>query len=208
MPTWGNTDIHNQKPKFDVERETRESVQLALFVNKSVYTGTTNTTIQLAYNDGAGNNVANIGVAADQYVYIAGTGSTTTSVSANGYAGFFEGTNQVASISGNTVTLTSGVTSNIAVGTIIEFDNAIAYNANKTQEASYGKDTVLVTPTRLANNQVTMGNINPGWVHIQKKTNNDGTVRYIHETLVALANPVAANVYSGNTSWGTAFTGV
>ena len=47
-----------------------------------------------------------------------------------------------------------------------------------------------------------------GWVHIQKKTNNDGTVRYLKETLVALANPVAANTNSGNTSFGQFLTGL
>ena len=64
-------------------------------------------------------------------------------------------------------------------------------------------------PTSPTNGQqANVGNITQGWVHIQKKTNNDGTVRYLKETLVALANPVAANTNSGNTSWGQAFTGV
>jgi hypothetical protein len=72
--------------------------------------------------------------------------------------------------------------------------------------ANYGADTVLVTTTRLqaANNNIG-GNIQPGWMHVQKKVNNDGAVRYIRETLVALANPTATNTASGQTSWGTAF---
>jgi len=53
-----------------------------------------------------------------------------------------------------------------------------------------------------------LGDVTLGWVNIRKKTNNDGSVRYLKETLVALASPVASNTASGNTSWGTAFTGV
>ena len=34
MPTWGNTDNHNQKPKFDAERETREVIQLYVGTGK------------------------------------------------------------------------------------------------------------------------------------------------------------------------------
>ena len=70
MPTWGNTDGHNQKPKFDVERETREVLQF------NILTGNTagNNIIQVAYNDGFQNNVANIGAAAGQYVYFLANG--------------------------------------------------------------------------------------------------------------------------------------
>jgi len=120
----------------------------------------------------------------------------------------FFSNNTVQSVSGNVVTLTAAVFANNAVGTVIEFDKAIAYPAAKTVEKTYNQDTVLVTATRHANNSVAVGNINLGWNHIQKKTNNDGSVRYITETLVALASPAASNTYSGNTSWGTAFTGV
>ena len=135
MPTWGNTDAPNAKPKFDVERTTREVIQLALFTSANITSNSSNT-IQLVYNDGAGNNVANIGVAAGQYVYVAGQGVTTTGVSANGYPGYFGSNNTVVSVSGNTVTLSANISSNIAVGTVIEFDKAIAYNANKTVETT------------------------------------------------------------------------
>ena len=225
MPTWGNTDVANQKPKFDYERTTREVIQLALFANANTTTNGTST-IQVSYNDGAGNNVANIGVATGQYVYVAGQGAASSGVSANGYPGFFTSNVTVSGISGNTITLSSNITSNIVVGTTIEFDKAIAYNTNKGVETTYNQDTILVTPTRLNNTAAPIGvngsqanvgagitttqvgNISQGWVHIQKKTNNDGTVRYLKETLVALANPVAANTNSGNTSFGQFLTGL
>jgi len=207
MPTWGNTDVANAKPKFDVERQTREVIQLALFASANT-TANGTTTIQLAYNDGAGNNVANIGVAAGQYVYVAGQGTSTSGVSGNGYPGFFASNNTVVSVSGNTVTLSANITSNIAVGTTIEFDKAIAYNTNKTVEVTYNQDTVLITATRAANTLINSGNYSAGWVHIQKKTNNDGTIRYLKETLVALANGTASNTSSGNTSWGGAVSGL
>ena len=48
MSSWGNTDNHNQKPKWDVERETREVIQL------TVLSGNTagNNVISVSYNDG------------------------------------------------------------------------------------------------------------------------------------------------------------
>jgi hypothetical protein len=205
MPTWGNTDNHNQKPKMDVERETREILQL------TVRTGNTagNNIVQIAYNDGAGNNVANIGVAVNQYVYFYVNGFANPGGTAgNGYPGFFASNTQVSAISGNTITLSTNLFNTVSAGYGVEFDKAIVYNSNKTNQKTYGQDTVLVTPTRLANSTVTLGNLAPGWVAIQKSTNNDGTVRYRKEVLVALANPTAANTNSGNTSWGQAFTGL
>ena len=53
-----------------------------------------------------------------------------------------------------------------------------------------------------------IGNMNVGWNYVQKKTNNDGTVRYLKETLVALASPVASNVSSANTSSNSIFGGL
>ena len=86
MPTWGNSDNHNQKPKFSRDRETREVVQLA------VATGNTagNTIIVLSYTDGGANNVANIGVAAGQFVYFWPNGVANPGGQAgNGIPGFF-----------------------------------------------------------------------------------------------------------------------
>jgi hypothetical protein len=205
MPTWSNNDNHNSKPKWDVERETRDFVQLL------VRTGNTagNNIIQVAYNDGGQNNVANIGVAAGQYVYFMANGfGAPGGTAGNGYPGMFFSNTTVSSTSGNTITLSSALFNTVNVGFGVEFDKAISYPSTKPVEKTYNADTVMVTPTRLANNTVAMGNMTVGWNQIRKKTNNDGSVRYIHETLVALASPTASNTASGNTSWGTAFTGV
>ena len=69
----------------------------------------------------------------------------------------------------------------------------------------------MVTGTRAANansSVAPVGDLAAGWVHIQKKTNNDGTVRYLKETLVCLGNPIASNVSSGNTSFGSIVNGL
>ena len=54
MPAWSNTDAPNSKPKCNMERQTREVVQL--------YVGTGNTAgnnvISVVYNDGAQNNLS------------------------------------------------------------------------------------------------------------------------------------------------------
>jgi hypothetical protein len=66
-------------------------------------------------------------------------------------------------------------------------------------------DTILVTATRAANANNTLanvGNLNQGWNHVWKKTNNDGTIRFIKETLICLANATASNTTSGNTTSG------
>jgi len=202
MPSWGNTDAPNLKPKWDVERQLREVVQLAT----ANTTNSGNTVITLAYNDGYQNQVANLGIAAGQSVFVLYNGVGGNNSGANGFPSMFLSNTTVSSTSGNNVVLASGVFNTVATGTIIEFDKSIAYPSAKAVAKTYNPDTVLVTQTRssAANNQIG-GNIVPGWVHVQKKVNNDGTVRYIRETLVTLANPSASNVYSGNTSWGVAF---
>ena len=213
MPTWGNTDNHNQKPKFALERETREVFQF------NVLTGNTagNNMIQVSYNDGAQNNVANIGVAAGQFVYFLanGFGASGGGLAGNGTPGFFQSNTQVSSTSGNTITLNNNLFNTVSAGFGVEFDKTIVLNPNKTASANYQADTILITTTRAENGGVgapnsafTIGNVNVGWNRIVKKVNNDGTTRYLKETLVALANPTAANTNSGNTSWGQAFTGV
>jgi len=208
MSSWTNTDsFSNQgKPKWDVERTTRDNVQATVFAGNTAG----NNVITLSYLDGGANNVANLGIGVGQYVYfwVNGFGSNNGGQSGNGIPGMFTSNTTVASISGNTVTITPALFNTVSAGFGVEFDKKIVLNPNKTMSANYAADTVLVTATRLANNTVNMGNQVPGWTHIQKKTNNDGTVRYIHETLVALASPVASNTNSGNTSWGQAFTGL
>jgi hypothetical protein len=213
MPTWGNTDAVNQKPKFDLARTTREVLQF------KVLTGNTagNNIIQVVYNDGAQNNVANVGVAAGQYVYFWANGfGVSGGQSGNGVPGFFKSNTTVSSVSGNTVTLSTNLFGTVTSSFGVEFDKGIVLNANKTASANYWADTILVTTTRSevngvgpgSNSAYSMGNVNVGWNRIVKKVNNDGTTRYLKETLVALASPTASNTSSGNTSWGQAFTGI
>jgi hypothetical protein len=208
MSAWKNTDANSNqgKPKMDSLRTTRENAQLY------VLTGNTagNNIIQVSYNDGGQNNVANIGVTAGQYVYFWANGFSDNKggQAGNGIPGFFASNTTVSSTSGNTITLGTALFNTVNVGFGIEFDKAISYPTAKTTEKTYNADTILVTPTRIANSAVSIGNVNAGWVQIRKKTNSDGSVRYISETLVALASPVASNTASGNTSWGRAFSGL
>lgn len=207
MPLWGNTDAANQKPKSPFLRQVRENVQL--YTANSTVSG--NTSITFVYNDGAGNNVANIGVAAGQFVYFYPNGPASVGgTSGNGYPAMFASNNTVASVSGNTVVLTNATFSTLAAGALVEFDKTVNQGTNVFLNTYYA-DTILITPSRIANANTTVantGNFSSGWVHIYKKTNNDGTVRYLKETLVALANPVASNTISGNTSFGQIASGV
>jgi hypothetical protein len=118
----------------------------------------------------------------------------------------FVSNNTVASISANLVVLTTGVTGNIAAGSVIGFDALIVRPAGEVS-ATYHADTVLATDSRLtaANNKIG-GNPSAGWVHVRKKTNGlTGEVRYIRETLVCLTDASSTNTAGGNTSWGRAF---
>jgi hypothetical protein len=199
MSAWGNTDSGVNKPKFDYERQVRELIRL----NSANTTVSGNTSVTLIYNDGAGNNVANIGVSAGQYVYFA------AGLAGNGIPGFFASNNTVASVSGNTVILTNAAFNTTPANTVIEFDSAINWSVAPAN--TFFADTILVTATRAANgNNATanVGNINQGWNRIQKKVNNDGTVRFLKETLVALANASASNTSSGNTSFGQIVSGL
>jgi hypothetical protein len=201
--SWNNNDgpgLGFGRPEWPVERQTRTTVQLTT-ANVTV-NGVTS--IKFSY---AG-NVANVGVAAGQYVNLLNGSSLDPSanLSSNGSVGMFFSNNKVSVITGNLVILTAATTGNIASGSTISFDTAIAYPATKPVAKSYNPDTVLATPTRIttANNKIG-GSVSVGWVHIQKKTNNDGTIRYIRETLIALANATSSNTFGGNTSWGQAF---
>lgn len=101
--------------------------------------------------------------------------------------------------------MSSATTGNIAAGSVIAFDAAIVRPAGEVS-ATYFADTVLATDSRLtaANNKIG-GNPSAGWVHVRKKTNSDGSVRYLRETLVCLTDASSTNTAGGNTSWGRAF---
>jgi hypothetical protein len=208
MPLWGNTDTANNKPKFGFLRQTRDLQQFT--VANTALSG--NTVITVTYTDGTpGSNVANLGLTAGMSVY-------GTNVAIGGTAGFFKSNNQVLRVSGNNIVLLNPVIGNVNTGIILEIDTSIAFNNPFTQNTF--SDTILVTPTRLANTQGTsnpqgstvantlLGNVNQGWNLIQKKVNSDGTIRFLKETLVCLANPVASNTSSANTSANAIFGGL
>ena len=132
MPTWGNTDAPASKPKFDVERQTRETVQ-AVTANSTI--SGANVIVFVA-------NVQALGVTTGQYVYAA-------NVAANGYAGFFTSNNTVAAVSGNTVTLTNNTSGIVPSGATVEFDKTITWRTNNVAN-TYNQDTVLITASRLA----------------------------------------------------------
>ena len=218
MPSWSNNDKSASKPKWVVDRQTRETVQLNISLYPSPWWGTSgganntgNNVLTLAYTDGAQNNVANIGVAVGQYVYFMANGFTAPGGTAgNGYPGFFQSNTTVSAISGNTITITPALFNNVANSFGIEFDKVINYGATAGAN-TYNQDTILITASRTANGNTAVansGNFTAGWVHIQKKVNSDGTIRYLKETLVALANATAANVSSGNTSFGSVVNGI
>ncbi len=206
MPLWGNTDGANKKPKSPKTRNVREVLQF--YTANTTVAG--NTSITLVYADGGANNIANIGAAAGQFVYFYPNGPASVDGTGNGYAGMFASNNTIASVNTNTVILTNALFNTLNAAALIEFDKGIVYPTGEVSN-TYNQDVILITPSRMANVNTSIantGSLNSGWTHFRKKTNNDGTVRYIKETLVCLANPVASNTLSGNTSFGQIASGV
>ena len=207
MPSWGNKDTANNKPKFGFLRQTRALPQFT--VANTALLG--NTVITVTYNTTSGNNVSAVGVLGGMSVF-------GNNVAIGGSASFFKSNNTVAYFSGNNIILTNGVIGNVNTGTILEIDTGITFNNPVTQNTF--SDVILITSTRTANTQGTanpqgstvantlLGNINVGWNLIQKKINNDGTVRFLKETLVCLASPVASNTSSANTSANAIYGGL
>jgi len=200
--TWNNNDTPQTPgsfghPTWPHERQTRTVTTLT--TANSTAAGATSIKFTLAAN------VATVGVAGGQYVNMV-SGANTANISSNGFQGlFFSNVTTTAVAAGNLVTMSSGTTGIIPAGSVIAFDAAIVRPAGEVS-ANYYADTVLVTDTRLtaANNKIG-GNPSAGWVHVKKKTNSDGSVRYLRETLVCLTNASSVNTAGGNTSWGRAF---
>ena len=217
---WSNDDGLNDKPFFPVERQVRPSpnannnnspiqLTIATTVTAIVAGNGTNTLVFTGAN-----SAVNAGVTAGMYVYDTSGYNTVSYIGDDpgtfNHIDFFKSNNTVLSVSGNVVTLSANVLANVISGNVIAFASPINYKTGVSAN-TYNQDTILITPTRLANvlvGSVNVGNMVPGWVHIQKKTNNDGTVRYLKETLVALASPTASNTSSGNTSFGGFVSGV
>ena len=204
MPTWGNNDSANSKPLLPVEREVRE-VTVLVTANATtsgsnvVFTTPPNTNLVGAYvyTVDANNAIA-------RFV-------DTSIIDLNDVA-FLKSNNTVAAVdtANSSIRLANNVVATLASGQSVYFANAISYHSNSV-ESTYFKDTILVTATRAANGNTAIantGNFSAGWVHIQKKTNSDGTIRYLKETLIALANATASNTSSGNTSFGSVVTGL
>ena len=208
MSAWSNNDNHNSKPKFNQERETTTAVQLPVFAGNTAG----NNVISVKYNDGGQNNVANVGIVAGQFVYFwaQGTSASDGGQSGNGVPGLFASNTQVLSTSGNTVTLSTNLSGTVTTAFTAEFDNAVVYNSNKPYEVNYNADTVMITPTRMAN-AIFAGTANSGSYNLNSGMSHAGwnkvttftggrAGRVQTETLVVLANPVASNTISGNTS--------
>jgi len=209
MPSWGNTDAEADKPKFPRERLVRIALQTTS-ANTGVLGGVAggNTVIRVA-------DVT--GITVGQFVYDDGV-----KLSTSGKDNFFRSNNTVLAISAANVVLTSAVTALILNGAPIYFANTITYTNTGAANtvANVFSDTILVSPGRMANTQGTtygsgstvantrIGSINQGWNLIQRKINNDGTVRFLKETLVALSNVVNSNTSSANTSANAIFGGL
>jgi hypothetical protein len=219
---WSNDDAFNDKPMFPVERQVRAAPNANN--NNSPIQLTVATTVIASGNGNSAitfvgaNSAMNAGVTAGMYVYDTSLYNTVSFMGddpgISNHIDFFFSNNTVLSVTnGNVVTLSANVINNVLAGNVIAFGTAINYG-NTAGANTYTQDTILITPTRSANNTTgtgaiaNVGNLNAGWNHIQKKVNNDGTVRYLKETLVALSSPTAANTNSGNTSFGQFVSGL
>jgi hypothetical protein len=212
MSLWGNNDQANSKPLFPTMRDTREITSLVTANS----TTANNTTIIFA-----GNNTGTVAVGNYAYTLDANLSrfSDGTNMNQNDIS-FYRSNNSVAAVdsANGKIRFTNTTIGIINSGVTVWFGNIISGRTG--YKANTFLDTILITPGRIANTQGTtfgggsnvsntqIGNINVGWNRVIFKTNNDGTKRILKETLVALANPTAANVSSANTSSNAVFGGL
>lgn len=192
MSSFGNTDAVTDKPKWSKER------QVESFVNLTTVSTTASGNTVLFF---AANAVSNANISTGMYVI-------GPNVGFSGEPGFFSSNVTVSSVTSNTVTLSSNTTGIVPSGSQIGFDTTINYNPN-TFSATYFSDTVLVTPTRLANSSfANTATPHTGWVHVETGTGGRaGRVQV--EVLAVLSNAVASNASSGMTSnTGTYYSGL
>jgi hypothetical protein len=215
MSFWGNLDFANNRPMMPNSREV-----------VSIATGTTaNLTL-------GGSRVlvftANVSSAVQPGVHVYGDNDPNSVISkiakdASNFdvsdVAFWRANNTVASVSGNTVILNNIVTANFGAGKLVYFANTLLHDSTTTY-ANYANDTILVTGSRMSNTQGTvygygstvantkLGSVNQGWNKITRKINSDGAIRFLKETIVCLANPIASNIQSGNTSSNAVFGGL
>ena len=216
MALWGNNDAANSKPLLPVEREV---VPTTTLITQNATIATANT---ITFQKINGANSIPSGIIVGTFVYSLDANNAVSrfpngTVITQNEVSFFKSNNRVVAVdsANSTVRLANTLVAVLANSSTVFFANLITYKAN-TQANTYYLDTILMTPGRVANNRTSsdspavanIGNMNQGWVHVQKKTNNDGEVRYLTETLVALANTSAANTASGNTSFGKFVSGL
>ena len=219
MPLWGNTDTANNKPHFSFLRETvgvgsfTTANATALGANTIVLTSNANFSVlatgMFVYSSDANNSVSR--------------SNKDLSIMDQNEAAFWKSNNTITQIdtANSAIKLRNNLIGTLATGSTVWVANTIAYNANSALGGiGAANDVILVTATRMANTQGTtnaggsnvsntkLGSVNAGWNRITQKINNDGTVRFLKETLVALANPTASNTSSANTSANAIFGGL
>jgi hypothetical protein len=213
MPLWGNQDTANNEPHFPNLREVRVVGSLV----------TTNAVL-------SGNKIwftTNIPAAITAGLYVTGADDANNAISKvdkdvswfdQNDIGIWRSNNSVSAVSGNTITLTNNVSAVYGPSKTVYFTTGI--NRGTRPSSNTANDVILVTASRMANTSGTtgrggsnvsntqLGSVNTGWNLIRRKINNDGTIRFLKETLVALANPTAANTSSANTSANAIYGGL
>jgi hypothetical protein len=217
MPLWGNTDSANNKPHFS---SLREVAPVASFI-------TANATAIGANGVTFTSNASFSVLTAGMFVYSNDANNAISrsnkdlSVIDGNEMSFWKSNNTITQIdtANSKILIKNNAMFTLASGSTVAVGNAITYHAG-TAAVNAANDVILVTATRMANTQGTtnaggsnvantkLGSINAGWNRITQKINNDGTVRFLKETLVALASPVASNTSSANTSANAIFGGL
>ena len=218
MPMWANDDDFSDKPMFPFVRQVRQAVNANTGTSIQLTVASTVTTGNTVTFTGA-NSVVLANIVSGMYAYDTSLVNSITYIGDSpviqNHIDFFTTGNNVTvvSASGNTVIFSGNVYSTVAAGNVIAF--GVPINRGTVLYANnYTQDVILITASRSANNTTAtgaianVGNLNTGWNKITKKVNNDGTIRYLKETLVVLANSYASNTNSGNTSFGKFVSGL
>jgi hypothetical protein len=216
MPLWGNTDAANNRPHFSFLRDV-SPVTTVVTANVTTSGNTIITTSTSNFSS----------ISAGQYVYSYDANNAVSrlihdlSREKDNDQSFFRANNTVVTVdaANSRITFLNAVSGTLPAGSVVAVGSAITYHTNTTATTAL-RDTILVTATRLANTQGTtgaagsnvantkLGSMTTGWNKITRKINNDGTVRFLKECLVALASPVASNTSSANTSANSIFGGL
>lgn len=183
MSVVGATDNLKDYPKFPAERTIRNTITFSTS-SSTVAPGNT-----LFFANGTAAFLSNSYVAN-------GTGGNA------GVFGFNENGPYIINLIGGNpdqVVLSNNVTATILSGTPIIFEKPIVYMSN-TSANSYANNTILITPTRLANTGANLeaanATVHVGWNLVT--TGTGGRAGRIQvETLSVVANAVASNTTSG-----------